>query len=789
MAACRPKLKTPHPGADLFLSRFAEGEWGGIVRPWLEARRGALERALVVVPTRGQAQSLKQRCLGEGVSLLGVEFLTPGLARRKLGSPPPLGRSLQLLVLRDRIEARLSSLAADDPARGLWMTLDSDADSALDDFEELLLAGFDASHFARAELAEVFGELADWVSAHGYQLGPLQDRAGALGELPPDVPRVADRLLILAGGPENWPDFFGLVALTRRCPAVCVTLADPEFTVRDESCEKWVEEWERALGVANVPIDEEEPAESCAGVAELLSGGTGSADRAAIIVAESKAAEMALVADEVARLLAAGSENIAVILPRGGAAHARLLGLLESRGIPYADLIGAAGTPPEDTRIQRAMADFYDRGCRLEELLGLWPLLRALNITDLELGKARKACAELFDEVQAHGVEPHIARLESARDEESREVGRIARLLMPGWPARLAPGDALGLFEQARDRLGLSEPAGWAALREFASGVPEPMPARALLEAIRSFLPEKGPLATAAKSTFARATITTCRRAAGVAWSDCIFTGANAGIWPERREPSCWLGDDARRLLEGAPRPFSLGLPTSESRASIERRLYCAIARDTRRRVTFSESVFDEEDPETRLDPNAWLERVMWKKGLPAEARTGRRASGTPARSTSAAGASGETPGLGAWHSVWKGRRDPGRPFDEYFLGDPQGAFRPRRLSASQIQAGAIDPSTLWFGAVLGVRRIDWSPFTRARKKSIGVMVHRALRSALGGTPAEGEFSVMPDRADAARRLEAELALLRARWPADRYWESFLMDVSRAARELLGRVY
>ena len=94
MAPGRPKLNA-QPGVDLFLSRFAESEWRGVVRPWLEEGSGRLERALVVAPTRGHTHALKRRCLSEGVPLLGVEFLTPGLARKKRSAGAGLGRGLQ----------------------------------------------------------------------------------------------------------------------------------------------------------------------------------------------------------------------------------------------------------------------------------------------------------------------------------------------------------------------------------------------------------------------------------------------------------------------------------------------------------------------------------------------------------------------------------------------------------------------------------------------------------------------------------------------------------------------
>src|ERR1019366_4151395 len=155
--------------------------------------------------------------------------------------------------------------------------------------------------------------------------------------------------------------------------------------------------------------------------------------------------------------------------------------------------------------------------------------------------------------------------------------------------------------------------------RGFARRAAEPMPAAAVLEAIRDFLPRKAPLAEAGgRSRFANVTLTTVRRAVGVAWSDCIFAESNNGVWPERREASCWL-DDERRRGGGAPARVLLGVgggAGAEARGALQRRMYCAIARNTRRRVSFSASLFDEEDPEKRLEPNPWLERVMWDAGL-----------------------------------------------------------------------------------------------------------------------------------------------------------------------------
>ncbi|HZZ20748.1 MAG TPA: PD-(D/E)XK nuclease family protein [Opitutaceae bacterium] len=758
------------------------------MRPWLEAGKNTLCRSLVVVPTRGHAQSLKQRCVEEKVALLGVEFLTPSLARKKRGSLPGIGKNLQLLVLRDRIESRLALLAPDDPARGTWMSLESDLEAAHADFEELLRAGFNASVFSRPELSAVFGELEDWVKAHDYVLGPAQDRLEATTAPDAEAP-IADRLLILAGGAEGWPDFFGLVAVARRCASVKVAVSVPEFEGRSEAGETWVSQWEKALGAEKQGPDAGEPHASCLGVAELWGGEGGSGEKADVLLGATKADETECVALEIARLLAAGSTRVAVVFNGAGPAHSRLVRLLARRSIEFTDLVGVPGTPTAEIRMQRAIADFYGRGCRMEELLLLWPLLHEQSRANLKLGEARSVCEWLFDEVQSHSLEEHVGLLEASKDEKRREVARVARLLLPGWPERLTPEDALGRFDAVRSKLGLDEPPGWPALREFARRSPEPMSAKALLEAIRSFLPEQGPSAlSAAKGQFTRVTITTPRRASGLAWSDCIFAESNLGVWPVRRESSCWLSDETRTELGSKDRIVALRLPTGDERSSLERALYCSIARDTRGRVVFSASLSDEEDPELKLVPNPWLERVLWSKGLLTEKGGSGAFGGVPSFS-----AAGEVPvpdaAVSAWHEIWRRRRDPSAPFDEFFLSDPSGAFAPTRLSASQIQSGIEDPASLWFASVLGVRRVGWQPFARARGKAVGVAVHRALAVAVGGASADGAFSPMPAREQVAERMALELAHQRERRPKDRYWESFHMDVERAAARLLGWIF
>ena len=530
-----------------------------MVRPWLAAAPGRLTRRYVVVPTRGQSHALKQRCLAEGVALLGVEFLSPGLARQKwlaLARPaqPALGRELLLLGLRAILARRLARLAdvtPPPPEPGLLKSLQSDAERALDHFDELLQAGFTHEHFGLPLLRDLFGELSAWVRETGYDLAQLQSERGALTPVPPEAPRAGDALLIYGLSAEAWGEFFNVAALARRCGDLTVVLPEPALRGRGLD-EQWVQLWEDFLGVEAVSLAEEEAAPSCDPVGQAL---TGEAPPSAplpceMLVGRTHADEMALVAGRIGSLLAAGAGNIAVIFPGPETGHRRLAALLAARGLAFADLLETPGTPPIEVRVQRALLRFYERGGRLEEFLELWTLLRTLDWVKAPPGAARAVCEQLFDECQSHLLAACANRLAAGEHPDWRAVHKLAERLLPAWPAELTLADALARFDRVCAGFLLPRPVGWDALAAFAERETRLLPLPLVTGTLAAFLPETSPAMAAGKGAFARVTFTTRRRATGVAWSHVIFTGANAGVWPVRRESGPWLPDEHRRCAQ-----------------------------------------------------------------------------------------------------------------------------------------------------------------------------------------------------------------------------------------------
>ncbi len=770
------------PRIELWLARHADTAWRAALRPWIEAGRGRLERAHVIVPTRGQAHALKLRFLSENIPLLGVEFLSPGLARKKWialgagGERPAMGRELLLLGLRAAIARRLVGLSTEDAAWGFWKSLQSDPERALDDFDDLLKAGFRAKDFPGPELRGVFGELTEWVESCGYGLAALSAEQAGLALVPPDAPRIGARAFVHLPGPELWGEFFNMAAYVRRCSDVTVVLPEPESSAG----EKWVSLWEDLLGCEPLPLDAPEPAQSCEAVGALWGGEQGSSTQARVLVGRTRAEEMTLVAEEIATLLARGADAIAVAFPRADAAHLQLARTLAGKGIAFNDLLGTSGAPPVDVQAQRALLAFHERGARIEELLALWPLLRAIGTTTLPVAQARRACERSFDDCQSHAV---IANVDAWAD-RTPELARVAQSLLPAWPSELTLADAMARFRAMCAVLELTPPEGWRPLDHFAERCVEPLPLAAVVAVLASFLPDRQPVANAAgRGEFARVTLGTRRRLEGAAWSHLILTESNAGTWPERREASCWLTDEQRTAL-GERGRFSLGLPTGEERSALERAGYRTLARDTREEIVFSAALFAEEDPELELAPNSWLERVLWATsgGKDPQAEFVRAARG--ARSCAPG-----SPEIDAWNAVWAGRRDDRRPFDEHFhAGDP-AKITPASLSARLIERGVRDPAEIWFEGVLGVRRTGWEPLVRARRKALGLRAHELLAAAVQPDAGPGRFGEMPAREVATAKLAVGLRALRRAWPADRYWDSFHAELTRICGELLSNLY
>ena len=249
------------------------------------------------------------------------------------------------------------------------------------------------------------------------------------------------------------------------------------------------------LGVHAVVVDPIDDSPGCSSVADLWTGKDGSDALAEVIVGKSRSDEMALVARRIEQLLASGAENIAVVFTKADVAHILLAQDLTRRGVVFADLLESSGSPSIDLQLFRGILKFYSRGCRLEDLLSLWPLFRSLNLASQPTAIVRRICEQLFDEFQVHSLEACAAKLQAGEKTEWKEVARIVGLLLPSWPAELTFAYALERFGAACAAFGLEVPAEWTPLAQFAKKQKESFPAAIIFSSLESFLPERVPTA------------------------------------------------------------------------------------------------------------------------------------------------------------------------------------------------------------------------------------------------------------------------------------------------------
>jgi hypothetical protein len=104
------------------------------------------------------------------------------------------------------------------------------------------------------------------------------------------------------------------------------------------------------------------------------------------------------------------------------------------------------------------------------------------------------------------------------------------------------------------------------------------------------------------------------------------------------------------------------------------------------------------------------------------------------------------------------------------------------------MERGLRDPAELWYGALLGMRTVDWRPFARATRKALGQFAHRLLAGALRGDAEEGDFHRLPPPEECRARLDATLAAWRDSRPGDRYWDSFHAELVHVTHALLDKV-
>ena len=230
------------------------GAWENVLLPWLESvARSPFTSApsAVVTPSRSLAYLLRSKLLAQGISILGLRFLSPAQLRESLlpsSRNVPLREHLRLLLAMaaERLAASEDELIAKSIAR--------DPDHFLRSIDQLYAAGWTREKLDEPVLREVAQSFEKIAHDCGFEFVHEADRA-ALAAAAKSSP-LFNGLLVTGFNGAHWPLWPLLRAAVTASTQATVILNDPRDEARDLD-ETWVGTWEETFGAAQ-PIDETE---------------------------------------------------------------------------------------------------------------------------------------------------------------------------------------------------------------------------------------------------------------------------------------------------------------------------------------------------------------------------------------------------------------------------------------------------------------------------------------------------------------------------------------------------
>jgi hypothetical protein len=316
---------------NLLITASPEAAWQGRLVNWfarIAAQAWQAEHpAVVVVPTRGQAQALKARLLGAGLSAIGLQFVTPPHLRALLAGaseilPPPRAHLRLLLALAAEEQLAVRSLS--EAERLAAISVRRTPDHLLHLLEQLSAADSDFQKIDLPAFRPVVRKFRAHLAAARFDLFPEADRK-TLARSERTVPLLSD-LLVAGFNGAHWPLWHLLCAAVRAAKTATVVLQYPREPAADLDA-AWVGTWEETFGEAQAIETEAEHVVS---------------ERETLFLAGMDTGEQAdAIAAAAHRFLA--EENctrLGIVVPTTGALSRLISATLTRQGIPHYDAKG-----------------------------------------------------------------------------------------------------------------------------------------------------------------------------------------------------------------------------------------------------------------------------------------------------------------------------------------------------------------------------------------------------------------------------------------------------------------
>jgi PD-(D/E)XK nuclease superfamily len=782
----------PRRAHALLLASSPEAAWQGAIEGWLKQAAAEAWRSergvVVVVPTRGQIQALKQRLLEAGLSALGLQFVTPPYLRALLAaqseSVPPAREHLRLLLAL-AAEQLLADTKLPEAERLAAISVRRTPDHLLRLLEQLSAAGADFQHVDLPAFRPVVRKFREYLKATEFEIFPESDRR-ALAHARQAAASLG-KLLITGFHGGHWPLWNLLRAAVQSSQSATVILQNPRDEAHDLDS-AWIGNWEETLGEAQlVALDRDSPVPERSTF--FLAGMDAQEQSEAIAAAAHQ-----FLADE-------NCTRLGIVFPANGALSRLVAAALTRQGLPHYDAMGqiAPGLFEEP--------DFWS-WMELQRTPRLNVLLRFLTslpndqsfLQDPSCDKIERALHRALADVAIDDL-PLLIAAACAREGDGERISAALENVV-FLPERGTFAEFLRVSANAFALLGWKERWREIAQRTAWTAKVEATFSRTL------FLQWLDELAVSGRITrdllgehpYSRIQLLTPAQAEDQSWSHLILCDLNEGAWPAGRRGDFLpagqidaLNQSVQKLNRAATRRGSQGeghavvqegktlFLGAEQQRQLARAQFDGLIESATRGLALTVSLVQEATPERISNPGEFFGRVYHEvRGQPVSQaniralrdQTHRWLEGTnPARPNEQS----ETPGVLQTRVAYLARRA-SEPSNEYDFALRSAPNEIKALSVSDTEALLKSPALIWMERFLGVEGAEDA--TYVWNATIGKWTHAWLAAAFGSPetfvtlPSANEIAARVSAAADRKRAEVrELCRLTGRTIPD-WWDS-----------------
>ena len=751
-------------GPALLLASSADAAWqGGIARWFEEVAASAWQQArpaVIVVPTRGQVQVLKQRLLASKRASFGLQFVTPAYLRGLLsaGAESSLPRREHLrLLLALAAEERLEDKSISEAERLAAISVRRTPDHLLRFLEQLDVAGGEFAQVDLPAFRSVVRQFRQHLARSKFGTFADADR-GMLSDAATARP-IFSNILIAGFHGAHWPLWHLLRAAIHASAVSTVILQSPRAEAADLD-QIWIGSWEEEFGEAQQigAVDEDVPAA-----------------RETLLLAGMDTREQAQAVTAVAHQFLANTNctRLGIVFPTPGALSRLVASLLTQHGIAHYDAMGQLAPGPFEA------PDFW-AWMELQRTPRLHVLLRFLTTLPNEhpifVNISRAEIRNMLHHALGDIALDDLAVLTAA----CRERGARGQLLSDALnaieflPARASFAEFIAATEQAFDKLEWSE--RWSEIAKqatWAAGLPNEF-SRTL------FLKWLSEIAVTFRITrdalgahpYARVQLLTPAQAEDQSWSHLILAGLNEGIWPGIARgdflPAVQidaLNQSVQKINRRATRvgrqgeghvavregkALFLGAPQQRQLALAQ---FSSLLESARFGLALTAGVVQEATPERVANPSEFFSRVYHEvHGEPVGQATMRALRDTTRRWLDDSGLfahrdSPETRGVLQTRVAYAARRAIERS-GEYDFALRTAPNETLPLSVSEVESMLNSPALVWLKRYLGVEGEEDS--TYAWNATVGKWTHDWLAAI---TQRARIFTAFPSAAEITERI------------------------------------